>query len=253
MNTLRVSIIIPAFNEGRDIIPVLERISEAVTMSFECLVVIDNPEDSTIDFVNEFSRINPAFKYVRNNFGSGPANAIKQGFEIAKAPIAVVTMADGSDDPELIDDLVRLVDRGVVIAAGSRYMAGGQQIGAPRFKSFLSRLAGNTLFWFTKVGTHDATNSFKAYDVEFVRKVGITSKYGFELGLELTAKAKRLRKPIAELPTIWIERDFGKSNFKLIKWLPHYLTWYFLAFGRSLSHQELIEKIEKFKVNKEIK
>jgi hypothetical protein len=132
-------------------------------------------------------------------------------------------------------------------------MAGGQQIGAPRFKSLLSRLAGNTLFWFTKVGTHDATNSFKAYDVEFVRKVGITSKYGFELGLELTAKAKRLRKPIAELPTIWIERDFGKSNFKLIKWLPHYLTWYFLAFGRGLSHQELIEKIEKFKVNKEIK
>jgi glycosyltransferase involved in cell wall biosynthesis len=54
MNTLRVSIIIPAFNEGRDIIPVLERISEAVTMSFECLVVIDNPEDLTIDFVNEF-------------------------------------------------------------------------------------------------------------------------------------------------------------------------------------------------------
>jgi hypothetical protein len=71
--------------------------------------------------------------------------------------------------------------------------------------------------------------------------------------LELTAKAKRLRKPIAELPTIWIERDFGKSNFKLIKWLPYYLTWYFLAFGRGLSYQELSEKIEKFKFNKEIK
>ena len=47
------------------------------------------------------------------------------------APVAVVTMADGCDDPRQIDDLARLVERGVVVAAASRYMPGGQQVGGP--------------------------------------------------------------------------------------------------------------------------
>ena len=48
---------------------------------------------------------------------------------------------------------------------------------------FLSRLAGLSLFWFARVGTRDATNSFKAYSVEFVRDVGIDSNTGFEIGI----------------------------------------------------------------------
>ena len=57
------------------------------------------------------------------------------GLEQLGAPVAVVTMADGSDDAEQIDNLCKLVERGVVVAAASRYMTGGQQIGGPRIKS----------------------------------------------------------------------------------------------------------------------
>ena len=55
-------------------------------------------------------------------------------------------MADGSDDAEQIDELCKLVERGVVIAAASRYMSGGQQIGGPFLKTQLSRLAGLSLY-----------------------------------------------------------------------------------------------------------
>lgn len=239
MNALRVTIIIPAYRENEKIIPTLKRIAESILLPFECVVIIDESDDDTINYVNDFSELNSNFKFVANDLGRGPALAIKKGFDIAKAPIAVVTMADGSDDPRLIDDLVRLVERGVVIAAASRYMPGGQQIGAPRFKSGLSKLAGKTLYLFAGVGTHDATNSFKAYSVSFVRSVGINSKQGFEIGLELIAKANRLGEKIAQLPTIWIERESGKSNFKLFKWLPDYLAWYLFAFGRLQTLDEL--------------
>jgi hypothetical protein len=144
-------------------------------------------------------------------------------------------MADGSDDAEQIDDLCKLVERGVVIAAASRYMSGGQQIGGPFVKSQLSRLAGLSLYWCAGVGTRDATNSFKAYSVEFVREVDIDSDTGFEIGIELVAKARRLRRPVAELPTIWLERAHGASNFKVAKWIPRYLRWYRFAFGPELS------------------
>ena len=48
-----------------------------------------------------------------------------------------------------------------------------------------------------------------------MREVGIHSRDGFEIGLELTAKARRLGRPVAELPTIWLDRTAGESNFKL--------------------------------------
>ena len=143
-------------------------------------------------------------------------------------------MADGCDDPRQIDELTRLVERGVVVAAASRYMPGGQQVGGPMLKRMLSRNAGRTLHWFARVGTRDATNSFKAYNREFVEKVGIESRDGFEIGLELTAKAHRMRLPVAEIPTIWLDRPAGTSNFKVARWLPKYMRWYRFAYGPRL-------------------
>ena len=141
-------------------------------------------------------------------------------------------MADGSDDAEQIDQLARLVERGVVVAAASRYMQGGRSRSADRFVQVVrSRIAGVSLYWFGRVGTHDATNSFKAYSTEFVREVGIESDAGFEIGIELVAKARRRRLPVAEIPTIWLDRTFGQSNFKVRAWIPRYLRWYRYAFG----------------------
>jgi hypothetical protein len=118
-------------------------------------------------------------------------------------------------------------------------MSGGQQIGGPMLKSLLSRLAGLSLYWFAGVGTRDATNSFKAYSTSFVRDVGIESDTGFEIGIELVAKARRLRLPVAELPTIWLERAYGTSNFKVARWIPRYLKWYRFAFGPPLTPDQL--------------
>ena len=110
-------------------------------------------------------------------------------------------MADGCDDPRQIDDLARLVDRGVAVAAASRYMPGGRRVGGPVLKGVMSKLAGRSLRLLAHIGTRDATNSFKAYSTDFVRAVGIDSRDGFEIGIELTAKAKRMRMPVAEIPT----------------------------------------------------
>jgi hypothetical protein len=103
----------------------------------------------------------------------------------------------------------------------------------------LSRTAGRSLRIFTHVGTRDATNSFKAYSTAFVREVGIDSRDGFEIGIELTAKAKRMRKMVAEIPTIWLDRQAGVSNFKVARWIPSYLRWYRFAFGPKLSAEEI--------------
>lgn len=230
----RVSVVITAYNEGEQIVACLDRVFEAVSLPCEVLVVYDTPDDTTAPYVEKYAANEPRLAPTLNTYGRGPARAIRFGIDQARAPVVVVTMADGCDDPMQIDQLARLVERGVVVAAASRYSTGGQQVGGPLLKGTLSRLAGISLYWLGRVGTRDATNSFKAYSTPFVRQVGIESDAGFEVGLELVAKARRLRLPVAEIPTIWLDRSFGVSNFKLAQWIPKYLRWWFFAFGPKL-------------------
>lgn len=227
----RVSIVIPVFNEGKHIATVLDRLRESIALSHEILVVYDDPSDTTKPYIENYSKNCPQVQSVLNVYGNGPAYAIRYGIDVAQGHVIVITMADGCDDPSQIEQMTRLVERGVVIVAASRYMRTGQQVGGPLFKGLVSRLAGVSLYWLARVGTRDATNSFKAYSAEFVQSVGIESDKGFEIGLELVAKARRYRQPVAEIPTIWLDRNFGVSNFKLWAWLPRYVRWYIYAFG----------------------
>jgi len=231
--SLRVSIIVPVYNEGDLVIPLLERILDTVTMPCEVLTVYDSPDDTTRPHLEKLAENDPRLVPTLSAYPPGPAHALRYGFDQATAPVVVDTMADGSDDPDQIESLVHLVERGVVIAAASRYMHGGQQVGGPLLKGTLSRLAGLSLYWVARVGTHDATNSFKAYSRSFVESVRIESTQGFELGIELVAKARRHRQPVAELPTIWLDRQSGGSNFQLRAWIGNYFHWYRYAFGPS--------------------
>lgn len=235
MTSLRASIVVPALNEGAQIRVFLERLEESVELPVEVLVVVDTATDTTLEGISNYSAKKLQIRGVVSELPKGPANAIRHGIAASKSDIVVITMADGSDDPRNIDDLIRLVERGCAVASASRYMAGGQQIGGPRFKKMLSKNASRALWLVLGVGTHDSTNSFKAYSKNFINEVGIESDKGFEVGLELVAKAHRHGKMIAEVPTIWIDRMVGESNFQLRRWLPQYMRWFFYAFGPKLT------------------
>ncbi|MBK6855713.1 MAG: glycosyltransferase family 2 protein [Microthrixaceae bacterium] len=230
----RFSVVVPVYNEGAEIEVFLDRLFDSITLPCEVLAVYDTPDDTTLPHLEKYAERDPRLVPTHNTYGRGAARAMKYGIDHVNSGIVVVTMADGSDDPQQVEALVRLVERGVVVAAASRYLKGGQQVGGPVVKRVMSRAVGLSLYWFGRVGTHDATNSFKAYDRDFVNMVGIESDTGFELGLEMVAKARRHRLPVAELPTIWLDRTVGASNFQVWSWLPRYLRWYRYAFGPRL-------------------
>ncbi len=227
----RLSVVIPVYNEGESVTPTLEAVFDAVSDETEVLVVYDMPEDTTVPVLERIRRDEPRLRPLHNTLGRGPANAIRYGLGEAHANVAVVMMADSSDDPSQIEDLAELVRAGAAVGVASRYMKGGRQIGGPLLKRTLSRLAGQSLYVLGRVGTHDPTNSFKAYSTDFVRHVGVESDQGFEIGIELVAKARRARLPVAEIPTTWQDRASGESRFRLAAWIPHYLRWYLYAFG----------------------
>lgn len=229
MSEPRVSIVIPAYNEGEEIVKCLDRIVGAVTFPCEILVVYDRPDDTTAAPALRYGETDHRVRPLLNDIRPGPAAAILAGFKHARAPVVLVTMADGSDQPSQIEELTRLVEDGAVVAAASRYMPGGRQVGGPRLKGLVSRTAGLSLHLLAGVGTHDPTNSFKAYSRAFVEAVGVDSDAGFEMGIEMVAKAKRRGERVAEIPTVWLDRTTGQSHFKVRQWIPRYLHWYLVA------------------------
>lgn len=225
-----LSIVIPVYNEPDNIGPTLERIEAEVRTPHEILVVYDFDADTTVPVVRELQARMPAVRLHRNDIGRGVLNAMRAGIDASSAPLVLITMADGSDEMDAVDQMVRLGTDGAAVVAGSRYMKGGRQEGGPFLKRTLSRLAGLSLHWFAGVPIHDATNNFKLYRRDFLDSVEIESSGGFELAIELTAKATVAGRRLAEVPTTWRDRTAGESRFNFRAWLPRYLRWYFHAF-----------------------
>lgn len=228
----------PVRDEAESINRWLDLLFEAVELPCEVLAVYDREDDTTRPFLEAYAEREPRLKPLLNDSPPGPTRAIRYGIDHAAAKTVVITMGDGADDPRQIDQLTRLVERGVVVACATRYSRGGQMVGGPFVKRVLSRTAGISLQWLARVGTSDPTNCFKACSVAFLQDVGIDSRHGFEIGIELVAKARRCRLPVAEVPTIWLDRVHGESKFRVASWIPHYFRWYRFAFGPRITPDE---------------
>ena len=227
----QLTIIIPVYNEGANFRALWAELTSSVTVPFTGLAVYDFDEDDTVPVVQAIMAGGERrLRCVKNLVRRGVVGAIITGFKEATDGAVLVVMGDLSDDLTQVPEMLQLYQQGYDIVAGSRYMKGGRSIGGPWLKQRLSRLAGVSLHWLRGIPTHDATNAFKVYDRRMVESFHIESQGGFELNLELTVKAFLAGYRIAEVPAVWRDRSAGQSKFRMWRWLPFYLKWYFHAF-----------------------
>lgn len=234
---LPLHIVIPVFNEGANFAELWAGIKSRVGSEFETVVVYDFDEDDTVPVVESFMQQGEhRLRLLRNSQRRGVASALRFAFEeIGKGPV-LVFMGDLSDDPSLIDPMLKLYRQGYSVVAASRYARGGKQVGGFWLKKVLSRWAGLSLHWLRGIPTTDVTNAFKLYDASMLRNLQIESSHGYEINLEIVVKAFLRGYRIAELPTIWHDRTTGRSRFRLWAWIPHYLRWYCYAFCHRVLH-----------------
>ncbi|MFH1710011.1 MAG: glycosyltransferase [bacterium] len=226
-----LAIIIPVYNEGDSVIELIDQIKQKVREEYCVYFVYDFDEDTTLPCLKRME--NAQIMLLRNKYGRGVLNAIKTGIKDTKESYAVVFMSDMSEDPGHINDMMAKAKEGYDVVCGSRYMKGGDQIGGPKFKSFLSKMAGLSLHLLTGIPTHDISNSFKLYSRKVLDSIKVESTGGFEIGMEIIIKAYLKGFSISEVPVVWRDREKGRSNFKFAQWLPKYLYWYFyLLKGR---------------------
>ena len=228
---MKLSIIIPAYNEQENIAEIIKKIEATLDISYELVVVNDYSTDKTQRLVESLLDEYKNISLIDNKFEPGFANAIKTGFLSAKAGVVVPVMGDLCDDLETIKKMYLKIIDGYDIVCASRYSKGGRRLGGSKLKAFLSCWGGRSISYFVGIPTKDIANAFKMYKKKVIESIDIKSK-GFEVSMELPIKAYYLGFKITEVPTTWRERTKGESSFKVFKLLPRYLSIYFWALGK---------------------
>jgi len=227
--SLALSIIIPVYNEKENILETLSAIKKYIRTPHEIIIVYDFDEDTTLSVLRNNNKKQKELFVIKNNIVRGPSGAIRTGIAAARAPRILVTMADLCDDLTQVDQMVALVPSKFAIVCPSRYCKGGEQQLNGSLKVWAPRLAGQLLHILAGIPTVDPTNSFKLYSAELFKHITLTSTVSFSVTLEIVVKAHAIGYGISEIPTVWRDRQHGKTNFKFGRSLVMYFPWFCFA------------------------
>jgi dolichol-phosphate mannosyltransferase len=230
--TVELDIVIPVYNEGRNIVATLAALARSVTTPARVLICYDDPHDDTLAAIRENPQAHPGFpvEFVRNT-GHGAHSAVMTGFAASTAPFVLMCAADDDYNAPMLDRMVALARGGCDIVCASRFMPGGAMVGCPLLKAVLVRAANFTLHRLARLPTRDASNGFRLFSRRVIDRIAVESDQGFCYSIELLVKAHRLGWKIGEVPSQWFERRHGASRFRVMRWLPAYLRWYRYAFA----------------------
>ena len=224
-----LDIVIPVYNEGRNIAATLTALARSVKTPARVLICYDDPNDDTLPAIRSNLPALP-LEFVRNA-GRGAHGAVMTGFAASTAPFVLMYPADDDTNAPMVDGMVALARSGCDVVCASRFMAGGAMVGAPPLKAALVRTANFTLRHLARLPTTDASNGFRLFSRRVIDRIPVESDQGFCYSIELLVKAHRLGWRIGELPVRWIERRHGASRFRVLRWLPAYTRWYLYAFA----------------------
>jgi glycosyltransferase involved in cell wall biosynthesis len=227
---MKLDIVIPVYNEGENIVSVLESFQRELRIFYRVLICYDFDGDSTLEVLKSLSREDYHFELVKNN-GRGVLDAIRAGFRQTTAPFVLTFPADDDYNARRINAMLEKAESGYDIVCGSRFIRGGCMENCPWLKAILVRTAAFAMYYVARVPSHDATNGLRLFSRRVITQIPIESQVGFAFSMELLAKCHRLGWPIAEVPFSWHERTTGKSRFQVVRWIPAYLQWVYYALA----------------------
>ncbi len=211
MSQINLSIIIPAYNEAKRIVPTLTSIREYIKerkLEAEIVVVDDGSTDST-----QYAVTGLADRYVRLEQNMGKGAAIRHGVFAAKGKDILIMDADGSASITALADLEAHRD-GADIAIGSRHMAGSvihiRQSLLRQFISFLGSLAFKFILKLPYADTQCGFKLFSHQSAQAIFKQTVIDRWGFDA--EVLTIARILGYRVVEVPIAW--HDSRGSNVR---------------------------------------
>ncbi len=216
---MKLSIVIPAYNEEESITETIEQIEEAfskVTIEHEIFIVNDNSIDGTLKVLEKLAQKFETVKYETNSGPNGFGYAVRYGLERFSGDCVAVMMADLSDSPyDLIRYYTTMVEGNYDCVFGSRFIKGGKVIDYPWVKKIINRIANFIIRMVMRIKYNDTTNAFKLYKREVIEGVKPILSPHFNLTIELPLKAIIRGFSYTVVPNSWTNRKYGVSKLKI--------------------------------------
>jgi hypothetical protein len=205
----KVSVVVPAMNEGQNIGQVLERLPEGL---HEVILVDGNSKDNTVEAAR---RAYPGIR-VATQSGRGKGDAFRTGFAAVTGNLVVMLDADGSADPAEIPRFVAALEAGADFAKGSRYLDGGGSADI----TFTRKLGNSVLSGTANLlhGTHftDLCYGYNAFWARCLPFIALDVP-GFEVETLINLRIAGAGMKITEVPSYEEDRISGQSNLRTFR------------------------------------
>ncbi|NJE77222.1 glycosyltransferase [Thermococcus sp. ES12] len=208
---MRISVIVPTYNERENLEELFDRISRALDgYDYEIIIVDDDSPDGTWEFAQRLGERYPV-RVIRRTRERGLSSAVIRGFKEASGDVFVVMDADLQHPPEVIPELLKAIEDGADVAIASRYVPRGGVRNWYWYRKLISKgaiMIGRLAL--PKIrDVKDPVSGFFALKRQVVEGVNL-NPVGFKILMEILIKGKYKR--VAEVPFTFGLRKAGESK-----------------------------------------
>jgi dolichyl-phosphate beta-glucosyltransferase len=208
---VKLSIVIPAYNEARRLPATLQAVSAYLAgrpdLDPELIVVDDGSTDGTVETLRQLpdNGVPPRILGFAGNRGKGAA--VREGMLAASGDFVLFMDADNSTRVNEVEKLLEAAGPEHPVVIGSRYVAPGSiKIRQPWYRVAISRAGNRVIQLLLLPGIQDTQCGFKLFSGDAARELaGSLTMDGFSFDMELLAIAKRRGYPITEVPVNWYD------------------------------------------------
>ena len=213
---MRTAIVSPTYNERENVEWFLRNVREQLPNAPIFIVDDNSPDGTGVEadrLTAEISEVTVVHRATKDGLGS----AYRHGFDVARAAgyEMIVSMdVDRSHDPSVLPALVGAVNDGADIAIGSRYVPGGGTANWPLHRRLLSAWGNRYTAFVVGLQVHDCTSAYRAYRATALEAIDPSSTRadGYAFLTELMRRAARSGLTVAEVPIVFVDRQYGKSK-----------------------------------------
>ena len=244
MRTAEVSIILPTYNESKNIRGMLDHIQKSIPsgLNVETIVVDDNSPDNTAKIAEDYfssirEKTTHTINVIKRKAKDGLSSAILNGIQNASGQTIIVMDSDFSHPPQIIPKLIETLKQtrcDIVIA--SRYVHGGSIQGWPLKRKLMSKVATSIAKIGLGIETNDPMSGFFAFKKNIIDGLKFDA-IGYKMLLEILVKTKGVK--IQEVPYTFTDRREGSSKLGADTIFDYCKSvWRLYKYGRTVQKEE---------------